>query len=336
MILMFSCGCGNGGNSKPVAKASPTISVKSEKIVDDYIRDITTADKTYKNKNLAITGQVVNKGQYSNSQRFYIVTELKRVGGKTYYVQVDYPVKKVDEVNKLKLGDFVAAEGKCVGMVPQDDPTKVSVQIEVGEVATGDQTAEKPTTEVATPAPAAQPVSNGKVMTLSAEQQKNMDVFFSNFAEAWGNPPQGGRVSFDVDGISNKDLITFGVFHNLINRQSVVQAVNGQYAIPVAEVNFATKKYFGKTIAPEAVGDLVTTDGDNFYSKEKGGPVFWGAAKLKQMYDNGNGTFSADVYVYTSPSGNPDYNNGKLWKAVLAVSPSDPSRYVLKAWKKGW
>ena len=169
MILTFSCGCGNGGNSKPVAKASPTISVKSEKIVDDYIRDITTADKTYKNKNLAITGQVVNTGQYSNSQRFYIVTELKRVGGKTYYVQVDYPVKKVDEVNKLKLGDFVAAEGKCVGMVPQDDPTKVSVQIEVGEVATGDQTAEKPTTETATPAPAAQPVSNGKVMTLSAD-----------------------------------------------------------------------------------------------------------------------------------------------------------------------
>lgn len=179
-------------------------------------------------------------------------------------------------------------------------------------------------------------VKAGKVMILSPEQQKNMDVFFSNFAEVWGNPPQGGKVAFDYDGISNKDLITFGVYHNLINRQTVVQLVNGKYMVPLKEVNFATNKYLGKTVAPEAVDTRFTTDGDNFYSMENGGPAFWSAAKLKQMYDNGDGTFSADVYVYASSDRNNDYSNGKLWKAVLVVSPSDSSRYILKSWKRGW
>jgi len=353
IALAFLCGCGKTGTQKQDAKPvkAPTISVKSEKIVDDYIRDISTADKNYKNINIAVTGKVRRKGQYSDSQTFYILTIEKVVGDKNYSVQLNYPVSKVDDVNKLNIGDFVAAEGKCVGMVPQDDPTAVSVQIHVGEIAyttKGDATqpqksAKESTPETApaaTPAPAAPPApskpATSNVITLSAEQQQNMDVFFSNFAEAWGNPPQGGRVSFEYNKITNKDLILFGVFHTFINRQQVVQKINGQYVIPVGEINYVTNKYFGKTVVPEAINNLVTTDGDNFYSRENDGPAFWGAAKLKQMYDNGNGTFSADVYVYTSPDSTNDYSHGKLWKAILAVSPSDSSRYILKSWKKGW
>ena len=331
-VLIVAVGCGNNTKATVAVK---TISVKSEQIVDDYIRDVGTAEKKYKNMNVAITGQVYSKGQYNNSQDFFIVTGYKAVGGKHYEVELVYPVKRVDEVNKLKQGDFVAAEGACVGMVPQKDPTSVSIQINVGEKATGMQATEQ-ATATATTASASIPAKDGKVMTLSPEQQKNMDVFFSNFAEVWGNPPQGGKVAFDYDGISNRDLITFGVYHNLINRQTVVQLVNGKYMVSLKEVNFATNKYLGKTVAPEAVDTRFTTDGDNFYSRENGGPAFWSAAKLKQMYDNGDGTFSADVYVYASSDRNNDYSNGKLWKAVLAVSPSDSSRYILKSWKRGW
>lgn len=56
------------------------------------------------------------------------------MAGKNYLILVDLPSEKAAEANKVKVGDFVAAEGKCVGIVKQDDPTKISVQIQTDKI----------------------------------------------------------------------------------------------------------------------------------------------------------------------------------------------------------
>jgi len=115
---------------KPVQdKQQVALVVKSETIVDDYIRDSAAAQTKYDGKTVQITGKVLHKNQFSNSVDFCVTLYTKMAGGKNYTVSIAVPVQKVNEVNKLKDGDFVNAEGKFVGVVPQKDPLDVSIQI---------------------------------------------------------------------------------------------------------------------------------------------------------------------------------------------------------------
>ena len=104
-------------------------------MIADYVRDISTANQKYENKNIKITGQVISKGQFKNTSNFFIIAGTDYYYGKSYSLLLDYPIEKVDEVNKLNVGDFVVAEGSCIGVVPQDDPSDISIQIKVGKVA---------------------------------------------------------------------------------------------------------------------------------------------------------------------------------------------------------
>jgi hypothetical protein len=108
---------------------SKPISVKADEIVNDYIRDQSSAEKKYKDKNVEITGEALYKYQFNNSQNYAIVLKRRYSGGKNYTVILDIDSKDVAKVNRVEEGDFVHAEGKCVGIVKQKDPTMISVQI---------------------------------------------------------------------------------------------------------------------------------------------------------------------------------------------------------------
>ena len=128
-LLLIVSGCGDATSSKSQTAITPTIEVKSEEIINDYIRDQTSAEQKYKNKNVKLTGKVVTKGQFKNSSNFFIVTEIKQLSGKTYEIVVDYPTDMVKDVNSTKNNDFIVVEGKFVGIVPQDNPTIISIQM---------------------------------------------------------------------------------------------------------------------------------------------------------------------------------------------------------------
>lgn len=110
------------------------MTVKSNEVVEDYIRDQGSAEKKYKGKTLQISGKVKWKKQFQNSQNYGVWLETRTISGKTYQVLIDIPAKKADVVNSLKTGDFVNVEGECVGIVKQDSPTVVSVQIQAKKV----------------------------------------------------------------------------------------------------------------------------------------------------------------------------------------------------------
>ena len=193
VLLGLVSGCGGSGKS-PVTTA-PALEVKSSALVDDYIRDIGTADQKYKNKNVKITGNVLSKSQFNNSSNFYIITDKKVVGGKQYSVLVEYPVDKVDEVNKLKYNDFVVAEGLCVGMVPQKDPTDVSIQVIVGRKANSNAattTTPAPTTAPAAPA-APTPAPAGGNSSVSASEALTVLNGFEDRLHKFADRINGGQ-----------------------------------------------------------------------------------------------------------------------------------------------
>ena len=324
-MTLIAAGCGGKSGTAEVKY----MDVKAEDILNDYIRDTGVAESKYKGKNLQVSGQLINKGQFANNTGFYALLASKHELGRNYDVFVAYPVEKNEEVNKFKMGDFVVAKGVCVGMVPQKDPKDISVQISFGRKSE-DKSAPAPvvsadmnpspskssTTGNVTAPPSVQ--KTPKKVTLSAEEKKKLDVFFSNFAETWGeNMPK-----FGFDGISNAELVQFGVAHNVINRKQVVKTINGKQAVPVGEVRFATMKYFGKDIQPQSAGNI-ECDGTYFYAvrADRNADCI---ARITEFYDNQDGTYTASYYS-TLPS-----TDGRNYTATLVISPNDSSRYIFK------
>lgn len=130
-LLLTLSACGSNTSSKSPVIAPP-MEVKSEEIIDDYIRDQTSAEQKYKDKNVKLTGKVVAKGQFNNASNFFIIAGAKNLGEKKYALLVDYPTDKVNVVNAAKIDDFIVVEGRVVGVVPQKDPTLVTIQIYAG------------------------------------------------------------------------------------------------------------------------------------------------------------------------------------------------------------
>lgn len=121
-------------SSKDSSSVSSSEPVKAQTIIEDYIRDTGSADKQYKDKKIKVTGQLVRKQQFNNSSNYGLLLYTQETGGKKYTLLVDIPADKASEANKVKVGDFVSAEGTCVGVVKQSEPTDISVQVQCDKI----------------------------------------------------------------------------------------------------------------------------------------------------------------------------------------------------------
>ena len=132
-IIVFAFIIGNGKDSTDnsvKAENSQVIRVKAEEMIDDYIRDQASAEKKYKDKRVIVTGKVIDKNQFNNSQDYAMLIATNITAGKTYGVIAAIPNEKIELINKVKVGDFVNVEGICVGTVKQANPTIISIQIQ--------------------------------------------------------------------------------------------------------------------------------------------------------------------------------------------------------------
>ena len=183
------------------------------------------------------------------------------------------------------------------------------------------------------PAVASQPVTASKTgtkMELSPEERQKLSIFFSNFAEAWGN--NSDHYSFAYDAATPTQLAVFGIKHNVINRKSVL--VNG-YKVPVAEVKEAVRKYLGRDFDPYINYRLFQYEGNCMWISTLMNRINMGDAAIQSMYNNGDGTYTAYVTVNAIKEVETEAPPTKeTWQATLTVSPYDSGRYVLRAWKK--
>lgn len=122
-------GCGDEVSSK-----SDAISVKAEDMLNDYIKDQEAADKKYNNKTVNVTGQVLHKNQFSNSTHFLVILAHQEVQDKNYHITIAIPSEMVEIVNKAEEGKYLSVEGICVGVVPQENPKMISIQIDAKKI----------------------------------------------------------------------------------------------------------------------------------------------------------------------------------------------------------
>ena len=132
-FIVFAFIIGNGKestNNSVKAENSQVIRVKAEEVINDYIRDQSSAEQKYKDKRVIVTGKVIDKNQFNNSQDYAMLIATNNTAGKTYGVIAAIPNEKIELINKVKVGDFVNVEGICVGTVKQANPTIISIQIQ--------------------------------------------------------------------------------------------------------------------------------------------------------------------------------------------------------------
>lgn len=126
VLLMGVVSCFGGGS---------TIDVKSGDLLQAYVQDQSAAEKKYKDKNVKITGRIKQKNQFNNTGDFSLWLEVEKIGGHEYSVIVGVPAEKLDVINKAVVGNYITAEGKCIGIVPQKDPTDICVQVLADKVS---------------------------------------------------------------------------------------------------------------------------------------------------------------------------------------------------------
>ena len=137
ILLMFlvSMGSNSGSSGKSGGiSSSKVIQIKAEEMAKDYMDDPDAAQTKYKDKDVEVTGKLVSKGQFGNTQDFGLAIYHQKENGKDYAVILDLTTDEVETANKIKEGDFVKAKGKCVGTVKQDKDNVVSIQIHAEKV----------------------------------------------------------------------------------------------------------------------------------------------------------------------------------------------------------
>lgn len=132
---------------------------------------------------------------------------------------------------------------------------------------------------------------------LTTSEQKKLNTFLSHFSEVFMQP-------FQADGLTDKELIRFGVAHNYRNRSCLFEKLNGSSTIKirVSHVSESVRKYLGRDIAQhQSVAEYKYQNGYYHVQEASGEALQFSQAARVVGLDNH--MYSVDVQVYSANSG---------------------------------
>jgi|GEM_PF-843790 hypothetical protein len=143
------------------------------------------------------------------------------------------------------------------------------------------------------------------VDTMTDSDLKALNIFFSNFSEThFGD--------FTNKSYDTRALIDFGLQHNVINNRSrLIDDVSSEHSYMDKEyMDITVKKYFdieGITHqSGKPTGFVVYDNGKYFWHDVFEGSPWFEGSQLIELYDNGDGTFSAITEDYQD---SPEFND---------------------------
>ena len=127
---------------------------------------------------------------------------------------------------------------------------------------------------------------------LSAEQSQELSTFFSRFSVAFLQPFANGQLTDDA-------MVRFALIQLKIDRgyRGLKRWDASHWAASAAEVDRLTTEFFGKVVTShQSVQYHPFTDGYYLSPYATGEVVLF--SRIQDLYDNGDGTFVATVWVY--------------------------------------
>jgi hypothetical protein len=161
---------------------------------------------------------------------------------------------------------------------------------------------------------------NNPEVKLSAGEQKDLDEFFNKIVVC-------GLPHFTKDGLSNEDMISFAViclynfdrnkFENVEEKDGITKKVKRNF---VSEV---CREFFGKDMEKPVSYELILYKEGYFWIGDSDAPTV--SAKLETLTDNGDGTYLANIGIY-SPD---DANSNKPSGTAKATLKKTDDHYIL-------
>ncbi len=171
---------------------------------------------------------------------------------------------------------------------------------------------------------------------LNTKEQKDLNLFFSNFAEV-------NLASFTQEkGIGDAELIRFAVMHNYINNNKrFVSVGENNSEIKKDFIDESAKKYFGKSVSNHQSVDGAEY-GNGFYTVPDAGGEAYTFAQVVNFSDLGDADYKAELKVYTAGSGwtgdanadpskwSQDDAPALSYKVNAVVTKTENNKYILK------
>jgi len=147
----------------------------------------------------------------------------------------------------------------------------------------------------------------GKVVTLSSAEHKKLNIFFSNFSEAYIEP-------FTEGNIPDEELIKFGVLHNFKNNFKLFENMGDELKIKAGAISKSIEKYFGKTFSAHKSTKDYRYKGGYYFIPNADGEAYT-FSQVASISDAGGDKYTALINVYTASSGwtGDEHANPKTW-----------------------
>lgn len=136
-------------------------------------------------------------------------------------------------------------------------------------------------------------------LTLSAEETRQLNTFFSNFSEVLMQP-------FVLNQLDHKAIIEFAILHNYINNYNRFERgkTEHQVKIKTSYIDETTERFFGKTIPhPQPVPDRSIEFHDGWYHCTDASGEAYFFSQIASFSEQGKGLYSAKVKVFLAGSG---------------------------------
>jgi hypothetical protein len=215
-------------------------------------------------------------------------------------------MNKLNYFNKVIISAMALALlvgcGKKVEPVQSSSPTENS--------AIEDKSTLKVNTEETKPAEITK--KELKEIKMDADLQKRLNIFFSNFSEAYISP-------FEKDKIEDSGLIKFGVMHVIINNYKLIQYKgdsNNEGYIKAEDVDTKTYYYFRKKVEKHKTVEDYTFE-KGYYKIQMASGEGYTFSQIDKLYDSGNNKYKAEISIYRASSGFTGDAHGTIndWKA---------------------
>ncbi|MDD3001627.1 MAG: hypothetical protein PHF29_07720 [Candidatus Riflebacteria bacterium] len=165
---------------------------------------------------------------------------------------------------------------------------------------------------------------------LNSAEIKKLNIFFSNFSEAY-------VPNFDENTLNDDILLKFGIRHVYINKFSILKDSHDHLlkVVPMGLVDAATEKYFGKKIKSNRKKEFFAPVADSDSN------VF---SRISSLHDNNDCTYTARGLIYSGVSGllidpyepstdldnqNGDFTADADFVAVIKKSETNHTRYII-------
>lgn len=146
-----------------------------------------------------------------------------------------------------------------------------------------------------------------KTVKLSDEEHRKINIFFSNFSEAY-------FPNYDSKKDGFGSLVDFAYIHNKINNPKYIGIEGSEMYIDKGHVEKTIDKFFGRKITHQSIGDYNYRSG-RYYTWAADGESYDLFSQVDRLQDNKDGTYFAEISIYLADEIEKTYYQPKkVWE----------------------